>query len=119
MSCTTEDTLEIKAGHVNVLPLKLQAGSTPIDLTGATILLTAYEPGAEEPLISEEVTVHTAAEAGESSIVIDLTEVSDEIRSAGARLAAEILVLDSLDRLVYDRLFTIQILRVLRPAVDE
>jgi hypothetical protein len=111
MSCPSDNLLlELKAGHLNALPLVLDDGTTAIDLTGATIRLTARESAEDDPLIEEEVTAHTDAAAGESTIEIDLTAVSDEIKDGGLRLNAEILVLDSLDVLVFDKLFTIQIL---------
>ena len=108
MSCS-EDTLELKAGYVNRLPLTLDDGKDPIDLTGATIRLVARESAEVDPLFEIDVTDHVDAEAGESSIDIDLTAVSEEILASGLRLNAEIVVLDSTSVLVFDQFFTLQI----------
>jgi len=109
MSCSSTDTLELKAGYLNRLPLTLDDGASPINLTGATIRLVAKAADAEEALIDIEQTSHTSAAAGESSIDVDLTEVSAAILSAGVRLNAEIVVIDSTDVLVFDQFFTLQI----------
>jgi len=109
MSCPPENTLDLKAGYINSLPLTLDDGATPTDLTGATIRLVARESSAEDPLIDIAVTDHTDPAAGESAIEIDLTEVSEEILETGVRLNAEIIVLGSDDVLVFDQFFTIQI----------
>lgn len=110
MSCST-DALTIKAGFVNHVPLTLDDGTSPINLTGSTITLRAKEADAEAGvyLIDLEITVHEDAVNGESIAEIDLTAVSATILADGARLAAEITVVDSTDVLVYDATFILQI----------
>lgn len=112
MSCSSStDALSVKAGFVNHVPLTLDDGTNPIDLTGCTITLRAKEAAAEAGvyLIDVEITLHEDAVNGESIAVIDLTAVAAEILAAGARLNAEITVVDSTDVLVYDAIFTLQI----------
>jgi hypothetical protein len=110
MSCKA-DALTIKAGFVNHVPLTLDDGTTPINLTGSTITFRAILPDAEaeDYLIDIEVTSHEDAANGESIVEIDLTEVSATIMTNGARLAAEITVIDVADVLVYDAMFALQI----------
>jgi hypothetical protein len=114
MSCPSEDTLHLKAGYLNRLPLTLDDGTNPIDLTGSTIRLVARASSEDDPLFEIEVTDHLDAEAGESSVDVDLTEVSDEILATGLRLNAEIVVLDSTGVLVFAEFFTLQI----QPKLD-
>jgi len=115
MSCDPSNTLELKAGYVNRLPLTLDDGTNPIDLTGATVRLVARDSAEDLPLFEIEVTDHLDAEAGESSIDIDLTaesvtvDMTDEIFDSGLRLNAEIVVLDADDVLVFDEFFTLLI----------
>jgi hypothetical protein len=113
MSCTTEDALSVKAGFVNLVPLKLDDGTNPINLTGCAITLRAKVSGEEDYLFDLEITDHEDAAAGESIAEIDLTDVSAEILAGGARLDAEITVIDAAEALVYDALFTLQIDRQL------
>ena len=109
--CTSTDALSVKAGFVNHVPLTLDDGTNPINLTGCTITLRAKEAAAEAGvyLIDLEITSHEDAVNGESIAEIDLTEVSDTILTNGVRLAAEITVIDSTDVLVYDAMFALQI----------
>ncbi len=112
MSClSSTDALSVKAGFVNHVPLTLDDGTNPINLTGCTITLRGKEAAAEAGvyLIDVEITSHEDAVNGESIAEIDLTAVSAEILAAGARLNAEITVVDSTDVLVYDAIFTLQI----------
>lgn len=111
MSCSTTDAHHVKAGFVNHIGLLLDDGTNPINLTGCTITLRAKEAAAEAGvyLIDVEITDHEDAVNGESMAEIDLTEVSAEILAAGARLNAEITVIDSTDVLVYDAMFVLQI----------
>jgi hypothetical protein len=112
MSCTSStDAHHVKAGFLNRMGILLDDGRNPIDLTGCTITLRAKEGDAEAGvhLIDVEVTDHEDAAAGESIAEIDLTAVSAEILTNGARLAGEIIVLDSTGVLVYDAFFTLQI----------
>ena len=105
------DALTLKAGFVNHVPLTLDDGTTPINLTGSTITFRAKEADAEAGvyLIDVEITSHEDAVNGESIAEIDLTAVSATILANGVRLAAEITVIDSTDVLVYDATFTIAI----------
>lgn len=109
MSCDPNNTLELKAGHINRRVFILDDGKNPIDLTGATISFVARESAEDDPIFEIEQTAHSDAEAGESTVDIDLREVSDAIISKGARLKAEVLVHDAADVLVHDEMFTVLI----------
>lgn len=109
MSCDPNNILELKAGHINRRVFILDDGKDPIDLTGATISFVARESAADDPIIEIEQTAHSDAEAGESTIDINLSAMSAEIIARGARLNAEVLVHDAADVLVYDEMFTVLI----------
>lgn len=112
MSCTTDTPLEVTAGFVNTIPMTLDDGTDPVNLTGATIYFTGKRSLAdadEDAVFALAITSHTSPTTGESEAEIDLTAADDTVLAAGERIIGQVLVIDSGDVLIYDAKFPIQI----------
>lgn len=93
-------TLTLTAGQKCPLPLTFaQPDGSPLDLTGATVYLTAKrstEDADAEAVLDLWQDDHEDAAAGRTSLPVDLSDVPDQWFSAGVRLTASLWVEDSL-----------------------
>lgn len=99
MSCTsTIPILEWTAGQNRDEPLTFySSGSTPLDLTGATVSLVVMESFSDaDPWETFTQDEHEDATAGLTSLAVDLRSVDAAWQTDGKRLVASLWLTDSL-----------------------
>lgn len=105
--------LNFVAGEKRPLPLSFrQPDGTPLDLTGARVLLTAADSAsAEEPveLFRVERSEHASPATGDTALLIDLSELPSEIYSAGKSIDADLWIIDSQEHRTSYGVFTLKI----------
>lgn len=114
MSCSTDTAFSLTAGQISAEPLVFtQRNGSPLDLTGATVYLmakAAYSDADADAVLDLSQDTHTDAEAGETTLDVDLSGLPEVYFVNGGRLAGSIWIIDAQSqRLPYGNL-TIEIL---------
>lgn len=113
MSCADETILTLTAGQIWPMPVAFtDAAGARLDLTGATVhLIAKLSLGDEdaEAILDISETDHVDAEAGETSLLVDLSGLPEVYFSSGGRLSASLWVEDTLGHRIPYGLMTLVI----------
>lgn len=97
--CSSAPTLTLKAGQIWDMPVTFTDSSgAPLDLTGSVVFLMAkvdYDDEDGEAVLDISQSTHIDAEAGETTLHMDLSELSETYFTKGAQLIADLWVEDS------------------------
>lgn len=66
--------LTITQGDEKAYNLAFKSGNTPLDITGATLVMTVKRSLSDDAVITKTVTAHTDAEAGETTVTLSPTD---------------------------------------------
>jgi len=94
--------LTLTAGQVSAVPLAFSnPDRTPVDLTGATVHLLGKQSFSDEiALLEIEQATHADADAGQTTLPVDLSAAPAEWFESGARFSTSLWIVDAQDQVI-------------------
>lgn len=113
MSCSSSLEIPLTAGQIWDMPVAFTgADGNALDLTGATVHLIAkasLSDEDDEAIIDVSQASHTDAEAGLTTLSVDLSDLAESYFTSGGRLTGSLWVEDASDNRIPYGLVTIEI----------